>query len=165
LWRCTVFSFKINKNRGPTDKELKQTITLAADTIYHKKFNAIEQGGVPIQLSEVSSQIAGSYRLELERNFSAYQFHTISMITDKGNFRNAVAQTFAPGIEEEPMIVTRTKDTDPYKYDVISAVLALKRREKAVDEGIKQNSREIDAAVRSAIKDKLQNEKNTRDFA
>ena len=116
-----------------------------------------------LPLLEMAGKLSGTYRLELERNFSIYEFHTISLITDKGYFVNAVVQTYAPGDDEEPMMISRTKDPDPYKYDAVCSVLALKKRHNQIDEGAKAGTREIDAAIREAIRQIVGKEKNTKE--
>ena len=113
-------------------------------------------------LVDVASKMAGTLRLESERKNAQYEYHVISLVSNKGGFVNTVQQTYANGSEDEPMIIVRTAEPS-YKFDVVSSVLALKKRKGVVDEGIKANQSELEREIVAGVKMHTDENMNARE--
>jgi len=112
--------------------------------------------------SDAASKVAETYRLEMERSYPNYEFHTTTLVSSKGKFADMVQQTYACGAQDEPMIIVKTPEISRVKFDIVMATLAIKRRRSQIDIGIKANKSEIDRTISEIIKEIIESKTNTR---
>ena len=130
------------------------------ENIYKKNLSTVFEDS---SHTEIANKVSNAYKFELERIFNNYQFQIITLIGTRGCLSDLITQSYAPGTEEEPMMIVETDDSTIYTYDAISCVLAFKRRREELNSNIDLKEGRIDTEVNNAIQQVVETKRNLKD--
>ncbi len=137
-----------------------QTMANVGESVYKKELSVRGGQSNPAQTAQ---KVAATYRGEMESKCAGYEFHVLSVVSDKNSLNDAIAVYYFDKEEDEGMNVLSTRPEDGCNFDCTSAVVGFRHRKRNIGEPSRNEIAKIEQNQKEMIRKIIPGEKNAKD--